>query len=98
MCGAFEKQQLKVCGEQKSSWSPLTSSAKYLESRKATWRRYRIQGCRALVRLRVTPITSFLLAYVARNQYEYLTHTRVHKNIQSGTCEVHSTDTYYVNF
>lgn len=34
MCGAFEKQQLKVCGEQKSSWSPLTSSAKYLEVEK----------------------------------------------------------------
>lgn len=43
MCGAFEKQQLKVCGEQKSSWSPLTSSAKYLESRKATWRLAEIQ-------------------------------------------------------
>lgn len=31
MCGAFGKQQLKVCGERKSSWSPLTYSARFLK-------------------------------------------------------------------
>ena len=30
MYGAFGKQQLKACEERKSSWSPLTSSARYL--------------------------------------------------------------------